>query len=837
MENETQTYADVLLPLAVPGAFTYRVPPSLAGSTRTGSRVVVPFGKRKFYTGIVVRLHGDPPAGGFTVKDVADVMDPRPVILPVQLDLWRWLSSYYLCTPGEVMKAALPSGLKLESETVVAASPDSDSEAGTDATERAVLQLLEGGKAMSVDALERALRLRGLLPAVRRLVEAGALRVHESLVRAFKPRTETRVRLTEAYADEGRLSALFDTLERSPRQRDVLLAYLDASRAAAALTLHNRALLRDVAKRALLERVAGGESALKALRDKGVLETYAAETDRIRLRTAIPGMAARPLSEAQQEALDAVTASWEKRRVCLLHGVTSSGKTEIYIRLIQRELDAGRQVLYLLPEIALTTQITTRLGRVFGERMGVYHSKFPDAERVELWQRQLSDHAFPLILGVRSALFLPFRHLGLIIVDEEHEASYKQQDPAPRYHARDTAIVLAGLCGAKVLLGTATPALETYFNATEGGKYGLVTLSRRYDGSALPSVTIADMRLSEHTPDECIGQVLREQMQKVYERGKQSMLFLNRRGYHNLLSCRACGEAVLCPNCSVSLTHHKTARGARLLCHYCGYSIPVPHFCPNCGSEHLAFAGYGTQRIEDEIAAFLPEAKILRMDADTTKERFSQDEITAAFGKGDADILIGTQMIAKGHNFPNLALVGVVAADSSLFLDDFRANEKTFSLITQVIGRAGREDGDGHAVIQTYNPENETIRRSAAQDYEAFYQNEIAVRRALVFPPFCDIAVFSFSSDEETALRTFSGEFAGALKHKQQSEFEDVKFVMFGPFEAPVYKVKNKYRMRIVMKFKNNKRARALFASLLMEYGKKAQGKIALSVDINPTNT
>ena len=385
-------------------------------------------------------------------------------------------------------------------------------------------------------------------------------------------------------------------------------------------------------------------------------------------------------------------------------------------------------------------------------------------------------------------------------------------------------------------MASATPCVESYYEA-KAGKYNLVTLSRRYDGSALPSVTIADMRLSEHTPDECIGQVLREQMQKVYERGKQSMLFLNRRGYHNLLSCRACGEAVLCPNCSVSLTHHKTARGARLLCHYCGYSIPVPHFCPNCGSEHLAFAGYGTQRIEDEIAAFLPEAKILRMDADTTKERFSQDEITAAFGKGDADILIGTQMIAKGHNFPNLALVGVVAADSSLFLDDFRANEKTFSLITQVIGRAGREDGDGHAVIQTYNPENETIRRSAAQDYEAFYQNEIAVRRALVFPPFCDIAIFSFSSDEETALRTFSGEFAGALKHKQQSEFEDVKFVMFGPFEAPVYKVKNKYRMRIVMKFKNNKRARALFASLLMEYGKKAQGKIALSVDINPTNT
>ena len=315
------------------------------------------------------------------------------------------------------------------------------------------------------------------------------------------------------------------------------------------------------------------------------------------------------------------------------------------------------------------------------------------------------------------------------------------------------------------------------------------------------------------------------------------MLFLNRRGYNSLLSCRACGETLLCPNCSVSLTHHKTKRGSKLVCHYCGYSIPAPHFCPKCGSEHLAFAGFGTQLIEEEIAAFLPDARVLRMDADTTKERFSQDEITAAFGRGDADILVGTQMIAKGHNFPKLALVGVVAADNSLFLDDFRANERTFSLITQVIGRAGRTGGGGTAVIQTFNPDNETIRLSAAQDYDAFYQNEIAVRRALVFPPFCDIAVFSFAAEEETELRVFTADFAGQLRERQKEGNDNVKLLIFGPFEAPVFKVKNKYRMRIVIKFKNNKHARALFSEMLKGYGKKAQGKITLAVDINPTST
>jgi primosomal protein N' (replication factor Y) len=407
---------------------------------------------------------------------------------------------------------------------------------------------------------------------------------------------------------------------------------------------------------------------------------------------------------------------------------------------------------------------------------------------------------------------------------------------SPKYHARDIAKHRVAAHNGLLVMASATPSVESYREAVSG-KYTLVTLTHRYTGASLPSVRIADMRSAVPEGEDQIGAELRALLCETFENGKQSMLFLNRRGFHSMLSCRACGETVLCPNCSVSLTHHKTARGGRLICHYCGHSIPVPHFCPKCASEHLGFGGYGTQLIEEEIKSFLPDARVMRMDADTTRERFSQDEITSAFSRGEADILVGTQMIAKGHNFPKLSLVGVVAADNSLFLDDFRANERTFSLITQVIGRAGRSEGGGIAVIQTYNPDNETIRLSSLQDYEKFYQNEIAVRKALVFPPFCDIAVFSLGSDEEPALRAFSAEFVSALAEKQRTAYTDVKTMVFGPFEAPVFKVKNKFRMRIVIKFKNNKRARMLFEEMLREYSKKSAGKIAVSVDINPSST
>ena len=792
--------------------YTYYVPDPVEEDFSVGDFVLVPFGKANKKLCALVTSIGQTENYSH-LKPVLSSINQQLSLNEEMMALVRFLCDRTLCTAGDAVRRIIPASAFERADEYFLAAPREDRTLSLNLKVSAVLSFITEHSPVTRRRLEKEFGAE-IRPALKTLLSEGYI-LTDTRIREAAGATEEIASL----AEDADLSSL--SKPRTPQSYRKILELLE----------ENGALPTS----ALID--AGYKPAhIKALAKRGLLHLTKKEILRNPYKDIPVDFPKQALNEEQRSAVSALAALMdaEGARAALLYGVTGSGKTRVILALCEKAVSEGKTVMVLVPEIALTRQTVSVFYSRFGEKTAVVHSGLSDGERFDAFKR-IRRGEVSVVLGTRSAVFAPLESIGLIVLDEEQEATYKS-DMSPKYHARDVAKYRAVAHGALLVMASATPCVESYYEA-KAGKYNLVTLSRRYDGSALPSVTIADMRLSEHAPDECLGQVLREQMQKVYERGKQSMLFLNRRGYHNLLSCRACGEAVLCPNCSVSLTHHKTARGARLLCHYCGYSIPVPHFCPNCGSEHLAFAGYGTQRIEDEIAAFLPEAKILRMDADTTKERFSQDEITAAFGKGDADILIGTQMIAKGHNFPNLALVGVVAADSSLFLDDFRANEKTFSLITQVIGRAGREDGDGHAVIQTYNPENETIRRSAAQDYEAFYQNEIAVRRALVFPPFCDIAVFSFSSDEETALRTFSGEFAGALKHKQQSEFEDVKFVMFGPFEAPVYKVKNKYRMRIVMKFKNNKRARALFASLLMEYGKKAQGKIALSVDINPTNT
>ncbi len=542
------------------------------------------------------------------------------------------------------------------------------------------------------------------------------------------------------------------------------------------------------------------------------------------------------LSEEQNAAFERLSAlmAEDKPRAALLYGVTGSGKTGVILSLCEKALADGKTAIVLIPEIALTWQSVTAFTSRFGDRIAVMHSGLSDGERFDAYKR-IRRGEIDIVLGTRSAIFAPIPRLGLIVIDEEQEAAYKS-DMSPKYHARDIAKFRAASANALLVMASATPSVESFYEA-KNGKYELVTLTKRYHGAALPTVKIADMRGETLTGENLIGKELRALLCDTFEDGKQSMLFLNRRGFNSILACRACGEAILCPNCSVSLTHHKTNRGARLVCHYCGHRVPVPHFCPKCGSEHLSFGGYGTQLIEEELKNILPDAKTLRMDADTTREKFSQDAITDAFGRGDADILVGTQMIAKGHNFPHLQLVGVAAADNSLFLDDFRANERTFSLITQVIGRAGRAEGGGIAVIQTLNPDNETIKLSAKQDYDAFYQNEIAVRRALVFPPFCDIAVFSFVAEGENELKAFASDFTKALADAQKHTAPDVKLLIFGPFEAPVYKVKNKYRMRTVIKFKNNKSARALFAELLRTFEKKANGKISLSIDINPSST
>lgn len=743
-------YADVLLPLALEQTLTYAVPPSLRGRVQVGWRVLVQVGPRKWYSAIVARLHNEAPPPDIQVKEIGEPVDERPLLLPSQLQLWLWMAHYYICTPGEVMKAALPSGLRLESEMRLRlGGADVGPDCRVSQREAAVLAALSEEEARTMADVQKQVGGGSVLPVVRRLVEEGLAVVEEHLVRQYRPRTVAHVRLAEAYRCEAALLALLPTLRRAPKQEALLLRYLDLSHADTAFTLGSAALLEEVPKVALLNGAEGGESALTALRRRGVLETYVVETDRIRPRRALPKELSHPLTDDQKRAVREIDEVLRTKDCCLLHGVTSSGKTEVYTHLIRREIEErGRQVLYLLPEIALTTQIMQRLGRVFGEQMGVYHSKFPDAERVELWLRQLTERAFPLVLGVRSALFLPFRRLGLIVVDEEHETSYKQDDPAPRYNARDVALVLARLTGAKVLLGTATPVLETYRNALVG-KYGLVEMTRRYGERLLPEVVVEnvrELRRKKLMPTPFSPRLLREMRDALAHR-EQVILFQNRRGYAPVLECHDCGWTPHCTRCDVPLTLHR--RLNKLACHYCGHLYGVPFVCPQCGGTELRDLGYGTEKIEAAVQAAFPEARIGRLDLDTTRSRSGYDAIIGDFARGATDILIGTQMVTKGLDFERVRVVGILCADQLLNKADFRAHERAFQMMVQVAGRAGRKGRRGLVVVQTRQPDLPVVGQVVRGDYAALYRTQIAEREAFGFPPFVRIIGISLKHRDE----------------------------------------------------------------------------------------
>lgn len=781
-------YADVVVPLSLDGLFTYEVPHELSVRVEPGSRVVVPFGSRRSYTAIVVRVHDDAPAPGTALKAVADVLDEGPLLLPEQLALWRWLSTYYMCTPGEVMRAALPSGLKLESETQVSLSPEADPSAPYTPRERALLALLSTERGTSLDVLSRQLGGAPLQGVVRRLLAQGAVRVHEALSGRYRPLTEQRLSLAPPYASPAALRQLYISLDRSPAQRALLDAYFRLVPAQAA---EEGGVLPEVARAQLLAAGGGSTSALAQLRRKGVFAERSCTVNRLpagRQASAAPS----PLAPMQQRAFDAVVDALGRKEVCLLHGVTSSGKTEVYIHLISRELAAGRQVLYLVPEIALTTQLTERLGRIFGGRMGVYHSKFPDAFRVELWQRQLSPSAFPLVLGVRSSLFLPFRRLGLVIVDEEHDASYKQQDPAPRYNARDAAIVLARQHGARVVLGTATPALETYHNALEG-KYALVEMTERYGGVELPEICVEDVgelrrkRLMK-TP---FSPRLTAEVHRVLAAGGQAILFQNRRGYAPVVVCRSCGWSPRCPHCDVSLTLH--SREGRLVCHYCGATFDVPRSCPQCGDTELRDVGYGTERIEEAVATVFPEARTLRMDLDTTRSRPAYERIIDDFQAGRANLLVGTQMVTKGLDFGRVGVVGILNADQMLCQPDFRAHERAFQMMSQVAGRAGRRGTRGLVVLQTRSPGLPLIGQVVRGDYAAFYRDQTAERRLFCYPPFCRLIYVSLRHRDERTAEAAAAWLAAALR----PHFPDA---LLGPDRPPVGRARSLFIRRLVVK-------------------------------------
>lgn len=780
-------YVDVIVPLPIAGEYTYSLPPALEGKVHGGCRVVVPFGPKKYYTAIVVSVHGSAPEA-YETKDILEVLDERPVLLKRQFDFWQWVSDYYLCTIGDVYKAALPSGLKLESETMVVYNPDFEASGPLPPKEQLLLDLLSANPEQCVTQLEKAAGIRNILPVVRSLLEKEAVCIKEELKRSYKPKTEIRVRLAGNMRTEKALQFQMNMLDRpkTEKQLAVLMKYVELSG-----WNGTGETLKEVSRKRLTEAAGVSPAVLDALVRKQVLEIYSSEVGRLdggRYDT----LPLNPLSEAQRRAFYQILSLFQTRNVCLLHGVTASGKTEIYIHLIEQAIQAGKQVLYLLPEIALTTQITERLRRVFGERLGIYHSKFPDAERVEIWNKQLSDRDYDVILGVRSSVFLPFRRLGLVIVDEEHENTYKQQDPAPRYHARSAAIMLASMFGAKTLLGTATPSLESYHNALSG-KYGFVQLTERHQQIRLPQIELVDIKelARKKRMTAQFSPYLLQKIREALENREQVILFQNRRGFAPMIECRTCGWVPKCRNCDVSLTYHKGLN--QLTCHYCGCTYPVPKSCPACGGVELINRGFGTEKVEDDIKAIFPEARVARMDLDTTRTRSAYERIISDFQNGKTDILIGTQMVSKGLDFDRVSVVGILNADSMLNYPDFRSYERAFQLMAQVAGRAGRKNGQGVVVLQTKSPDLPLIREVMDNDYLRMYREQMEEREMFRYPPFYRLVYVYLKHRKEDVLDQAADWMAQCLRKGLGER-------VLGPDKPPVARIQTLYIKKIVVK-------------------------------------
>lgn len=760
-------YASVILPLPIHSAFTYAVPEDMEGIIVVGSRVLVPFGRRNIYTGIVESFV-TAPAADYPLKEIYSILDETAIVRHPQLKFWNWIADYYLCSPGEVMKAALPSGLKVESETIVSVSPDDSADPDADASveplteaQAIVMQYVSHhGKVKigDIDSLENVPNPR---KTVKDLLFLGRLSIQERIVDKYISRKVNFVKLNCARNDFETLHKIFDLVARAPKQERLLIAYLEYSG-----WMKADAQLKQVEKKELLNRSQGSPAALKALIDKGVMMVERRSVNRFS-HVALSDEKVNPptLSDKQQQAFNEILSQWKSHHVTLLRGVTGSGKTEIYSALIQKALDKGKQALFLVPEISLTTQLTMRLHKIFGSKLLVYHSRFSDNERVDIWKRLLESSEPMVILGVRSSVFLPFSNLGLIVVDEEHEASYKQQEPAPRYNARDAAIVLASMHGAKVLLGSATPAIETYYKATEG-KYGLVELLDRYEDASLPEVQIIDMR-AERKRKRARGiysDKLITEIRATLEAGRQAIVFQNRRGFAPIVVCRECGWTPRCPDCDVAPIFHRNTRELR--CHYCGRSQRLPSVCPACGQPTLDIHGYGTERIADDISEMLPNYKVARMDFDTTRAKDAYEDIITAFSKGDTQVLVGTQMVSKGLDFDKVDIVAVTSADTILNFPDFRSDERAFNMLEQVSGRAGRRNGLGKVIIQTSSPANEVLAFLKQHDYKAFYDSEIENRRAFRYPPFTRVITIYLRHKDNSTLINLANEYTRRLKDR-----------------------------------------------------------------------
>ncbi len=822
----TRTFATVILPLAAPKPFTYYVPEEFLGRVQFGVRVEVQFGRTtaagtagKLYSALVIEVHDGFPEG-YEPKPVLDVLDEQPLIHPTQVALWKWMAAYYCCTLGEVMHAALPSHLKLSGEMSLALDPLYDGNfSGLNDREYLIAEALTLQESITIDDARDILERKNVYPVVKSLLEKKVILLQEDLQEKYRPKTILCVELEEPYAsDPSLLREAFERLARAPRQAEALMAYIQLAK--------KQSFVR---RQDICELAKADAGIINAIADKGIFRLYEREVSRIGSYEE-ETVDAVTLSPQQDQALTLIRKQLAQKQTVLLHGVTGSGKTKLYIELMREVMDRGGQALYLLPEIALTTQLTSRLQRFFGDDLAVYHSKLNNNERVELWNAVLKGK--PVAMGARSALFLPFQNLQLIIVDEEHDPSFKQNDPAPRYHGRDAAIYLAQLHGAKVLLGTATPAIESYYNA-QSGKYGLVEMPERFGGVQMPEIVLVDARqeMKQRQMQSHFTSVLLDELKAAIERGEQAILFQNRRGYAPTYRCFSCGWHAECIHCDVSLTYHKHSH--LLKCHYCGYQSKLPPECPACGNRQLTLYGFGTEKIEDELKIYLPDARIGRLDLDTARSRNAHAAIILDFEERRFDILVGTQMVTKGLDFENVGIVGILSADQLLQFPDFRSSERAFQLMVQVAGRAGRKHKRGKVIVQAMNTAHPVLQEVIRHNFAGFFAREIAERRAFHYPPFTRLIRITLKHKTPDTLNRGSAIFTRIL-HERLGEWA------IGPAVPYVSRVRGQYLLDYLVKMERDARKIAYAKESIENAAEAMQSAegfsgIRVVVDVDPS--
>ena len=786
MQSITFDFVEVILPLPLERNFTYAITAAEAQFIRPGFRVAVPFGKRNVYTGVVYKVHNNPPVA-YEAKSIHSILDKSPILNSFQFQLWEWISNYYMCTMGEVLRASLPSIFLLESETLISLNKSIDSEISNLSDEEyLVFEALEQQSSLKIDEINTIINKKNSFPILQRLLDQKIIVSEQEVSEKYKPKLVRCVKIHSDYENQNNLQDLLESLTRSVKQRELVLNYFS-------LATQNTQI--EVSE--LKTKSNATSTQIKALIDKGVFEDYFFQTDRVKFENSGVGIS-KDLNNYQELALKQINTSFETYDISLLHGVTSSGKTEIYVKKIEDIVAKGKQVLYLVPEIALTSQLVHRLKQYFGNKIAVYHSRYSQNERLEVWNHVLNNsESARVIIGARSSVLLPFRDLGLVIVDEEHEQSYKQFDPAPRYHARDTSIILASMFKAKTLLGSATPSIESYFNAKNQKKYGYIPLMHRFNNVLMPEIELVDLQdkykrkqMTNHFSDRLLIEI-----KDALESGFQVILFQNRRGYSPIVSCNTCGHTPECSNCDVSLTFHQYKN--QLRCHYCSFVMAMQASCGACGGVEIDTKGFGTEQIQEEIETLFPDAKVARMDLDTTRGKYSYDRIISSFEKKEVDILVGTQMVTKGLDFRYVKLVGVLNADQLINFPDFRAHERSYQLLQQVSGRAGRTDIRGKVIIQTYNPNHAILQQVSVNDYDSMFLDQLEDRRIYKYPPYCRIIKLTLKHKDYNKVNNGAEWFAISLRRVFKAN-------VLGPEFPVVSRIRNQYHKNILLKIPQN---------------------------------